>query len=159
MTPVHKLSSTKLNFTQYGAPVDNQSTFNDLEFFQFLTKKRCFQNDSEIQNKLQSKMRKYGRGSTIGHSAFSFMTTYMSNLCRFLYHFVKNMRLISKLKIHKYMIISHYHVGYLLNVKEEIYNQLNSFQSLYCTNALENCDLDLHFNLDLTFSRQFTVSK
>lgn len=55
MTPVHKLSSTKLNFTQYGAPVDNQSTFNDLEFFQFLTKKRCFKNDSEIQNKLQSK--------------------------------------------------------------------------------------------------------
>lgn len=96
-------------------------------------------------------MRKYGRGSTIGHSAFSFMTTYMSNLCRFLYHFVKNMRLISKLKIHKYMIISHYHVGYLLNVKEEIYKQLHSFQSLYCTNALENGDLDLHFNLDLTF--------
>lgn len=72
-------------------------------------------------------MRKYGRGSTIGHSAFSFMTTYMSNLCCFLYHFVKNMRLISKLKIHKYMIISHYHVGYLLNVKEEIYKQLHSF--------------------------------
>lgn len=42
----------------------------------------------------------------------------MSNLCCFLYHFVKNMRLISKLKIHKYMIISHYHVGYLLNVKD-----------------------------------------
>lgn len=60
---------------------------------------------------------KLRKGSTIGHSAFSFMTTYMSNLCCFLYHFVKNMRLISKLKIHKYMIISHYHVGWMSKKK------------------------------------------
>lgn len=66
-------------------------------------------------------MRKYGRGLIIGYFVFSFMIIYMFNFCRFFYYFVKNMRLISKLKIYKYMIILYYYVGYFLNVKEEIY--------------------------------------
>lgn len=42
-------------------------------------------------------------------------------------------------------------VGSLMNVKEQVHSRFTASLPVYCTNALENCDLDLHYNLDLTF--------
>lgn len=59
------------------------------------------------------------------------------------YQHIRNIGVISM-----FLLIN---VGSLMNVKEQVHSRFTASLPVYCTNALENCDLDLHYNLDLTF--------